>query len=519
VSDRKDLLLEFVRAVARHSALRGDTVAALLDAARRNLEIGTGTPEVAFAATTLVGEDLLVAHEIGLAQAAHQAGLSTVAPEAADPVAAFLQGTTPTTSLIDETGAAWLLLQGVAGPLAALRLTSPSGGWDDAGAALGHATAVGDELGRGLVRHWVEQQVLDRSGALLEAQRHTHVGCFEWDIVADKVRWSDELFRIFGYEPQSFEPTFEEFLERIHDDDRDAVRASVYQAYEQKRDYRIEERIVRPDGSSRQLTSWGHVIVDEHTVPIKIIGSCQDVTDSRAALLRLAETERRLAEVQERRARAMELNDNVVQGLAAALYALELGLSDEATTELSGTLRSARAIVGDLLTSSGEDLAEVGLLRREPAHAFLLPAPVVRHVAPAPTATRIVIADDSDDIRWLTSMILAGEEDFEVVAEATNGLEAIAEVQAHQPDMVLLDLAMPVLDGLGAILQIRAASPETIIVVFSGFNAGSAAQEALDRGAHAYVEKGIIDVSLATVLRGIRGRAVTDPPLVAGSDV
>jgi YesN/AraC family two-component response regulator len=115
-------------------------------------------------------------------------------------------------------------------------------------------------------------------------------------------------------------------------------------------------------------------------------------------------------------------------------------------------------------------------------------------------------------------MIPSGEADVEVVAEATNGLEAIAEVQAHQPEMVLLDLAMPVLDGLGAILQIRAASPDTIIVVFSGFNAGSAAQEALDRGAHAYVEKGLIDVSLATVLRSIRGRVVSDPPLIAGGD-
>lgn len=513
-------MVGFLRAVARHSGLRGDTAAPLFRAAASCLRSALDTPRLAIGPVPLVGADLLVAHEIQVFAAAAEAELATLVPEPGDPLSALLTRPSPTPPILGDDGAAWMLLRGTAGPLAVLEVAAPPKGWDEAGSDLAFAQSVVDELAAALLRHWSERQHADRSMALLEAQRHTHVGCFEWDIVADKVRWSDELFRIFGDEPQSFEPTFEEFLERIHDDDRDAVRASVYEAYEERRDYRIEERIVRRDGSVRQLASWGHVIVDEATVPVKIIGSCQDVTDFRAAMHELALTERRLAEVEERRTQARELNDNVVQGLAAALYALELGRADHATTELTGTLRSARSIIDDLLTTSGGDIEAVGLVRSEPAHAFLTPEPTPPDMGGTTGAPiRVVIADDSGDIRWLTSMILSAEEDFHVVAEAVNGAEAVTSVHAHQPDMILLDLAMPVLDGLGAIPQIQAASPQTIIVVFSGFNAGSAAEEALQRGAHAYVEKGQIDVSLPTMLRAIRARTVATPPLTAGPDI
>jgi PAS domain S-box-containing protein len=514
VNEQMDLLLGFVRATARHSGLRGDTLTSLFVAASACLEAGTGASQVGFDAAPLVGEDLLVAHEIGLLAAAAESGLSTASPGAADAAAAMPDGTSTDRAFVDERGIVWVQLLGVAGPLGALRLTPPPGGWDDAAGALAFAAAVGDELAATVLRHWAERQHLDRSAALLEAQRHTHVGCFEWDIVADKVRWSDELFRIFGDEPQAFEPTFEEFLERIHEDDRDAVRASVYEAYEGRRDYQIEERIIRPDGSVRQLASWGHVIVDDQTVPVKIIGSCQDVTEFRAAMHTLAATERQLAEGHERRTRALELNDNVVQGLVTSLYALELGQADNATTALSGTLRSARSIIGDLLMTSGDDLDAVALVRSAPAHSYLESTPLAPP-APPPASDaqpiRVIIADDSSDIRLLTSLILSAEADFEVVAEAADGAEAVVRARAHQPDMVLLDLAMPVLDGFAAIPQIRTASPGTMIVVFSGFNAASAADEAIALGAHAYVEKGLIDVPLPHRLREIRRRITTDP--------
>jgi CheY-like chemotaxis protein/PAS domain-containing protein len=497
VTDRDQVLLAFLRDASHHSALRGDPPARAIAAATRAMTDGVGATAVGFRSGPLVGADLLVAHELALSDAVAAAGLDLLDDPAGE----------------EPAGAAWFDLAGIDGILGALRVVGPASGWSADGPERAFAADVVGELSQLLLRHWREQQHLDRSAALLEAQRHTHVGCFEWDIVADKVRWSDELFRIFGDEPQSFEPTFEEFLERIHEDDRDAVRASVYGAYEERRDYRIEERIVRPDGTVRRLASWGHVIVDEDTVPIKIIGSCQDVTDFRAAMAELARSERRLAEVQERRTRAMELNDNVVQGLAAALYALELGRTHDATAALTGTLAAARSIVDHMLSGDGGDLASVGLVRQGPAPSYL---EVGERPAPAPRSgpqLRIVVADDSSDIRWLTSVILSAEPDFEVVAEAANGEEAVMAVEAHRPDLILLDLAMPVLDGLSAIPLLRDASPATTIVVFSGFNAGSAADEALGLGAAAFVEKGRIDTALPALLRTIRANAAKGSPL------
>jgi PAS domain S-box-containing protein len=363
---------------------------------------------------------------------------------------------------------------------------------------------------------------MHRAHALREAQHHTQVGCFEWDIVTNKVRWSDELFRIYGYEPQAFEPSFEEFLERIHPDDRDAIRASVFEAYEERRDYRIEERIVRPDGTERLLSSWGHMITNEANEPVKIVGSCQDVTDMRAAMAELAATERRLAEVDGRRSQALEINDNVMQGLAAASYALDAGMHDEAAAAVAGSLSAARAMITDLLAASGGEVTSDGLVRESPAPTFLVagePGPRIRIDGEAAPIT-VVLADDSSDIRLLVTFHLEAAGGFEVVAEATHGLEAIARVDQYQPDVILLDLAMPSLDGLEAIPRIREASPDTKIVVLSGFDARNAAAKAFERGAVAFVEKGVVGKSLPDVIRAVcAGSADATPVIVSASTV
>ena len=79
---------------------------------------------------------------------------------------------------------------------------------------------------------------------------------------------------------------------------------------------------------------------------------------------------------------------------------------------------------------------------------------------------------------------------FEIVGEAGNGKEAVELTQSLRPDAIVLDLAMPVMDGLQAIPLLREASPETAVVVLSGFARGQLDHVALERGAAAYVEKG-----------------------------
>ena len=115
-------------------------------------------------------------------------------------------------------------------------------------------------------------------------------------------------------------------------------------------------------------------------------------------------------------------------------------------------------------------------------------------------ACRVLIADDTPDIRFLLRRALDGDPRFEVVDEAADGAEAIRLVASHRPDAILLDLAMPVMDGLQAIPEILRTAPNTKIVVLSGFDAASMSKEALDRGAHAYLEKGASILEITTLL-------------------
>lgn len=103
---------------------------------------------------------------------------------------------------------------------------------------------------------------------------------------------------------------------------------------------------------------------------------------------------------------------------------------------------------------------------------------------------RIVIADDSADLRLLLMLALRGDADFEVVGEATNGAEAVALAGDLRPDLLLLDLSMPVMDGLEALPLIRDVSPSTAVVVVSGFLNGDLQQRVMGLGAVGFVEKG-----------------------------
>ena len=105
---------------------------------------------------------------------------------------------------------------------------------------------------------------------------------------------------------------------------------------------------------------------------------------------------------------------------------------------------------------------------------------------------RVLIVDDVADLRMLLRMTLSGNEEFEVVAEASDGLEAIAQAERHQPDLVVLDLSMPVLDGLEALPRILEVAPDARVVVLSGFDESRMREPALAAGAVAYLQKGDI---------------------------
>src|SRR5713101_3184970 len=93
-------------------------------------------------------------------------------------------------------------------------------------------------------RKRAEELLMKSERQLADAQEIAHVGSFEWEIETDVVRWSDELFRIYGLKPREFEATYAAFLERIHPDDRQAVNDTVRRSVEKGEPFEMEERIV-----------------------------------------------------------------------------------------------------------------------------------------------------------------------------------------------------------------------------------------------------------------------------------
>ncbi len=136
--------------------------------------------------------------------------------------------------------------------------------------------------------------------SLADAQRIAHVGNWERDIAGNAVSWSDEIFRILGYQPKQFADDHTIFLERVHKDDRDVVRRSLENALAGAKPFAIEHRIVRPDGKIRIVHQRGEVVRSDDDTPPKIIGTVQDITERRLIeeeLTRLnAELEQRIAE-------------------------------------------------------------------------------------------------------------------------------------------------------------------------------------------------------------------------------
>ena len=103
---------------------------------------------------------------------------------------------------------------------------------------------------------------------------------------------------------------------------------------------------------------------------------------------------------------------------------------------------------------------------------------------------RVLIVDDAEDLRSLLRARMEMTDHLEVVGEAGDGVAAVEQARLLQPDLVMLDVAMPLMDGLEALPLIREAVPDVRVIVLSGFNEGTMADHAMKAGADHYFVKG-----------------------------
>jgi len=128
-------------------------------------------------------------------------------------------------------------------------------------------------------RKSAEAKLRSSEGFLAEGQRISHTGSWSWNVSSGKVAWSEEHFRIFGFEPEKTEPSFQLFLETVHPEDRSFIERSLDEAVRERSDFDIEFRIALADGSVKHVHGVGRPVDEESGEVDRYIGTTVDISE------------------------------------------------------------------------------------------------------------------------------------------------------------------------------------------------------------------------------------------------
>lgn len=505
---------------------------------------------------------------------------------------------------------------------------------------------VTEQLSARLRTAQIQQKLRESEANLAKAQQIAEIGSWSWDVSANKITWSDQLYRIVGLSPQEFEATYDAYTKCIHPADLEFFKDTTTRVLQEQKAYNLEYRIVRRNGDIRVVHELGEVGVDENGSSVSLFGTVQDITqrkqgeDSlRKLTLTLANAEQKFRrdvsdilhdEVQQlliaARLRLSSLSPNdpsdhpkakhVVQDLLAqALTAtltlakqlnppilregrLDLAfewLADWMSTNHGLTVQvrsvqlpaltadvteflftSTRELLFNVTKHSGVTHAELQLLHvstgleitvsdegsgfenngqiestvqggqglielRERLKALggqlnintyggrgcqvrmFIPIETLASdkestgSSPVPTAshrktdsgeskkikkdtTRILIVDDHEVVRKGLIQLLAHEPSYTIVGEAKNGKEAIRLSQTLHPHLILMDINMPVMDGIEATRKIKQEIPDIQVIGLSIYDDPKIKSEFMSAGGSAYATKsGEVEVLLKLV--------------------
>jgi PAS domain S-box-containing protein len=212
-----------------------------------------------------------------------------------------------------------------------------------------------------------EAKLRESEAYLAEAQRLSRTGSFGWDLSRSELRWSEETFRIFEYDPHTVKPTVDDVLRRTHPEDMMRVQEAIDRITHDKEDWDLDHRLLMPDGRVKYV----HVVARaaKHRAGVEFIGAVQDVTATRQAQAQARRAQERAlaarftAALEERTRLAREIHDTVLQGftgVALQLTAVARRTADSETAaaldQVIGlaqrTLDDARQAVWDLRAPS-----------------------------------------------------------------------------------------------------------------------------------------------------------------------
>jgi PAS domain S-box-containing protein len=154
-------------------------------------------------------------------------------------------------------------------------------------------SAVGDQIALAIERKRADEELKRSEERLAAAQKMAHVGSWEWDVITNKVVWSDEEYRLFGLEPREGEASYRFYLSLVHPDARKGAMRWFNAVRRMKKSARMDVLIVRADGQERILNSWADVVLDDDGNVLRVIGTSQDVTERENAERALAQSEER----------------------------------------------------------------------------------------------------------------------------------------------------------------------------------------------------------------------------------
>ena len=147
-------------------------------------------------------------------------------------------------------------------------------------------------------RKQAEEALRRSEGYLAEAQRLSQTGSWTYNPAMQKaLYWSDEMFRICGFDPQKAPPTSEAFLERVHPEDRQNVGRTMRNAAREKTEYRVEHRIIHPNGTIKHIQAIGHPALNRSGNVFEFVGSAMDITERKRAEEALRRAQADLAHV------------------------------------------------------------------------------------------------------------------------------------------------------------------------------------------------------------------------------